>query len=205
MIFFLRIIIFSFFIIQGFRFSVRSIKGRGFVSGIYGFVLLYYTFLCRVKITVDVSASDYTSTITTQRSVGESIWQLLKSIFGMDSSGHLAGVYWQAFILNSYLFIPLGFLVYLWLLCGDSTLSRASVAITGRRGESENRTLAKIALKTIIIYIATSLAIEVTQEITTLGMFDITDIIANSIGSCIGIGVVWLWQHFRRGKRREVA
>lgn len=204
MIFILRLVIFSFFIILGFRFSVRSIKGRAATSVIYALTLFWYTLGCRWKITVDVSADDYGHTAVTI-STGEKIWRLLKSIFGMDSSGHLAGVYWQAFILNSYLFIPLGYLVYLWLLCGDSSLSNASVAATERREESEKRTLAKTAFRTEMICIATSLAIEVTQEITKLGMFNTNDIIANSIGSCIGIGMVWLWQHFRRRESREVS
>ena len=43
-----------------------------------------------------------------------------------------------------------------------------------------------------MVCIATSLAIELLQKITTLGMFDINDLLANSIGSCIGIGMVWL-------------
>lgn len=122
MIFTLRLLVFSFFIIQGFRLSVRSIKGRATTSVIYALTLFWYTLGCRWKITVDVAASDYGHTITTQRSMSESIWQLLKSIFEMDSSGHLASVPWQAFILNSYLFIPFGYLVLLWLFCGDSTV-----------------------------------------------------------------------------------
>lgn len=92
MIFILRLVIFSFLILLGFSLSLRSKKRRAVVSVIYGFVLIFYTFLIRVKITVDVSASDYGHAITTQRSLGESIWQLLKSIFGMDSSSHLASV-----------------------------------------------------------------------------------------------------------------
>jgi hypothetical protein len=92
LIFLLRLIIFSFLILLGFRLSLRSKKGRAFVSVVYAVVLLHYTFLCRVKITVDVTASDYGYAITTQRSVGESIWRIVKAIFGMDSSGHLASV-----------------------------------------------------------------------------------------------------------------
>lgn len=121
MIFLLRILVFFFLILLGFQFSVRSRNLRKAISLIYGCVLVYYTFLCRIRLSVDVSASDYGHTAVTM-STGEKIWKLLQAIFGMDSSGHLAGVYWQAFILNSYLFVPLGFLVYLWLLCGDSTV-----------------------------------------------------------------------------------
>lgn len=203
LIFTLRLLVFSFFIILGFHISVCSIKGRGAVSLIYGCVLLYYTFLCRVHLTVDVAASDYGHAITTQRSVGESIWRIVKAIFGMDSSGYLAGVYWQASLLNILLFVPLGYLVLLHFLCGDtktvgsSDSSDCRVNEVATTSQSEKRTLAKIAFRTEMICIATSFVIEVTQKITKLGMFDINDLIANSIGSCIGIGMVWLWQHFR--------
>lgn len=213
MIFLLRLIIFSFLILLGFRLSLRSKKGCAFVSVVYAVVLLHYTFLCRVKITINVTASDYGYAITTQRSVGESIWRIVKAIFGMDSSGHLAGVYWQAFILNSYLFIPLGYLVLLWLLCGDSTVPASSVGRGSRdvitdgdsshvnevatTSQSEKRALAKIALRTEMICIATSLAIELLQKITDLGMFDINDILANSIGGAVGIflTLVWMRKH----------
>lgn len=50
MIFTLRLLVFSFFIILGVRISVRSIKGRATITIIYGCVLLYYTFLCRVHL-----------------------------------------------------------------------------------------------------------------------------------------------------------
>jgi hypothetical protein len=99
MIFFLRIIIFSFFIILGFRISVHSIKGRAITSVVYGFVLIFYTFLIRVKITVDVAASDYGHTSVTM-STGEKVLQLLRAIFGMQANGNLAGNYREAFVLN---------------------------------------------------------------------------------------------------------
>lgn len=201
MIFTLRLLVFSFFIILGFCISVRSIKGRAATSVVYGFVLIFYTFLIRVKITVDVSASDYGHTITTQRSIGESICRIVKAIFGMDFSGYLAGVYWQASLLNILLFVPLGYLVLLHFLCGDTKTAGSSDSSDCRVNEvattsqSEKRTLAKTALRTEMICIATSFVIELTQELTTLGMFDINDLIANYIGSCIGIGMLWLWQH----------
>lgn len=78
MIFFLRIIAFSFFIILGFCISVRSIKGRAATSVIYALTLFWYTLGCRWKIIVDVSADDYGHAFTTQRSVVESIWQLIR-------------------------------------------------------------------------------------------------------------------------------
>lgn len=168
------------------------------MSVIYGFVLVFYTFLIRVRFIVDVAASDYGHTITTQRSVGESIWRIVKAIFGMDSSGYLAGVYWQASLLNILLFVPLGYLVLLHFLCGDTKTAVSSDSSDCRVNEvattsqSEKRTLAKTVLRTEMVCIDTSLAIELLQKITTLGMFDINDLLANSIGSCIGIGMVWL-------------
>ena len=88
---------------------MRSIKGREFVSLIYGFVLLYYTFLCRVHLYVNVSADDYDHTAMTL-TTGEKILQVLRVIFGMQSNGNLAGNYRDAFVLNVLLMIPLGYL-----------------------------------------------------------------------------------------------
>lgn len=59
LIFLLRILVFSFLIFLGFHFSTRSRGLRKVVSVVYAVVFLYYTFLCRVRITVDVSASEY--------------------------------------------------------------------------------------------------------------------------------------------------
>ena len=118
MIFLLRILIFSFFIILGFRISLRSKNLRAVVSVIYGAVLLYYTyytFLIRVRFSVDVSASDYGHAVNTSKSVVEQIWSIIKAIFGTVASGHLAGTYTQAFVLNVLLMIPLGYLVCLWV------------------------------------------------------------------------------------------
>jgi glycopeptide antibiotics resistance protein len=59
--------------------------------------------------------------------------------------------------------------------------------------------------------VATSLLIEITQEMSGLGMFDINDLLANSIGGGVGIFLVisYVWynkQHQRlrrdlRGKK----
>lgn len=212
MIFFLRIIVFSFFIILGFRISVCSIKGRGAVSLIYGFVLLYYTFLIRVKITVDVVASDYTSSLITQRSVGEKVLQLLKLIFGMQPNGNFAGNYREAFVLNVLLMIPLGYLVLLHFLCGDAKTSVSPEGTEARdvitdddashvkdtaATEARKAYLANNALKSILICIITSFVIEITQEISGLGMFDINDLLANTIGGGMGIflTLVWMRKH----------
>lgn len=133
----------------------------------------------------------------------------------MDSSGHLASVGWQAFILNSYLFIPLGFLVYLHFLCGDSIVPASprgtevrdvKAAEPSIKEESEKRTLANTVLKSILICVATSLLIELLQKITELGMLDISDLIANSIGGGVGVVLVFSYvrQHVRRSECREV-
>ena len=85
-----------------------------------------------MKITVDVSAADYAST-PAPMSTAEKILQMLKAIFGMDASGHLAGVYWEAAILNVLLFVPLGYLVYLHFLCGDGDIASSE---EGKAGEA---------------------------------------------------------------------
>ena len=74
----------------------------------------------------------------------------------------------------------------------------------------ESRTLANTVLKSILICVAISFLIEITQEISGLGMFDINDILANSLGGGVGIflviSYVWYKQHQRlrrdlRGKK----
>lgn len=206
MIFFLRIIVFSFFIILGFRISVRSIKGRATISVIYALTLFWYTLGCRWKITVDVAASDYGHTAVTL-TTGEKIWNVLRAIFGMQANGNLAGNYTQAFVLNVLLMIPLGYLVCLWLLDGDNTSSEARDAMATGTGSSsvkadgpclkEKRSVEKNRVKkgitTILICVATSITIELLQGITGLGMTDINDVIANTLGGCVGVGMVWAY------------
>lgn len=217
MIFTLRLLVFSCFIILGFRFSVRSIKGRAATSVIYGFVLIFYTFLIRVRFSVDVSADDYGHTITTQRSMGEKVLQLLRAIFGMQPNGNLAGNYREAFVLNVLLFVPLGYLVCLWLLDGDNTSSEARDAMATGTGSSsvkadgpclkEKRSVEKNRVKkgitTILICVATSITIELLQGITGLGMTDINDVIANTLGGCVGVGMVWVHISYRLRRGRK--
>ena len=184
MIFLLRILVFSFLIFLGFHFSIRSRGLRKAVSIVYGAVLLYYTFLCRIHLYVDVSASDYGHTDVTM-STGEKIWKLLQAIFGMQANGNLAGNYTQAFVLNVLLMIPLGYLVCLWLLDGDIASSEE-----GKAGEAVStgvdkdvkdeepcvesvRSVEKKGITTILICIAVSICIELLQGITGLGMTDI--------------------------------
>jgi len=215
LIFILRLIIFSFFIILGFRISLRSKNLRAVISVIYGTVLLYYTFLIRVRFSVDVSASDYGHAVNTTKSVAEQIWSILKAIFGMDASGHLAGVYWEAAILNVLLFVPLGYLVYLHFLCGDGDIASSE---EGKAGEAVStgvdkdvkdeepcvesvRSVEKKGITTILICIAVSICIELLQGITGLGMTDINDVIANTVGGSVGVGMVWFYcQRLRRSR-----
>ena len=216
MIFILRLVIFSFFIILGFHISVRSIKGRATISIIYGFVLLYYTFLCRVHLIVTVFASDYGHAAETLTTV-EKVLQLLRAIFGMQANGNLAGNYREAFVLNCLLFVPLGYLCLLWMICGDSSVLGSprgtearhvitdgnSLHVNDAVATSKRRSyLAKIALRTEMICIATFLTIELLPKITNLGMFDINDLFANSIGGGVGIFItlVWILQHVRVGE-----
>lgn len=195
MIFLLRILVFSFLILLGFQFSVRSRNLRKVISLIYGCVLVYYTFLCRIRLSVDVSASDYGHAVVTM-STGEKIWKLLQAIFGMDSTGHLAGVYWQAFILNILLFVPMGYLVYLHFLCESLD------AITPMEKDAEEsitrKNLIHKAVWSLLICVITSVLIELLQGLTGLGMTDVLDVVANSIGGVGGVGLtlVWLRKHF---------
>lgn len=217
MIFILRLVIFSFFIILGFHLSLRSKNLRAVVSVIYGAVLLYYTFLIRVRFSVDVSASDYGHAVNTSKSVVEQIWSILKAIFGMQTNGNLAGNYTQAFVLNVLLMIPLGYLVCLWLLDGDTDSPEARDAMATGTGSSsvkadgpclkEKRSVEKNRVKkgitTILICVATSITIELLQGITGLGMTDINDVIANTLGGCVGVGMVWVHISYRLRRGRK--
>jgi hypothetical protein len=96
MIFFLRIIIFSFFIILGFRFSVRSIKGRAFTSLIYGFVLVFYTFLIRVRITErpeGIAAGTLKLVGTSEEVIYNEFTKLLDDKAAYDQMAHAANPY----------------------------------------------------------------------------------------------------------------
>lgn len=216
MIFPLRILVFSFLIFLGFHFSIRSRNLRKDISLIYGCVLVWYTFLCRIRLSVDVSASDYGHTDVTM-STGEKIWKLLQAIFGMQANGNLAGNYTQAFVLNVLLMIPLGYLVCLWLLDGDIASSEARDAMATGTGSSsvkadgpclkEKRSVEKNRVKkgitTILICVATSITIELLQGITGLGMTDINDVIANTLGGCVGVGMVWVHISYRLRRGRK--
>ena len=172
MIFTLRIIIFSFFIVLGFYLSVKSIRLRAAITVVYAFSLFWYTFGCRINfhIVEDVSAHSYSiSTMTV--STYERTIQMIKTIFGMQANGTLAGTYSEAFVLNCLLFIPLGYLLMLYFFDAN----KAPINKIGK------------ILLSIIICALVSLMIETLQELTGLGMFDWNDLLGNSIGGAIGV------------------
>lgn len=207
MIFTLRIFVFSFLILLGFQFSVLSRNLRKVISLIYGCVLVWYTFLCRIRLSVEVSASDYGHTLTTSKSVAEKIWSIIKAIFGMDASGHLAGIYWQAVVLNVLLFVPLGYLVLLHFLYGDGDTASSEEGKAGEATDkatterSVEKSCVKKSISAILICIAVSICIELLQGLTGLGMTDINDVIANALGGSMGVAMVWSYLHrLRRGR-----
>ena len=132
--------------------------------------------------------------------MGEKVLQLLRAIFGMQPNGNLAGNYREAFVLNVLLFVPLGYLVCLWLPSseardamatgtGSSSVKADGPCLKEKRSVEKNRV--KKGITTILICVATSITIELLQGITGLGMTDINDVIANTLGGCVGVGMVW--------------
>lgn len=122
----------------------------------------------------------------------------------MDASGHLAGVYWEAVVLNVLLFVPLGYLVLLHFLCGEGDTASSE---EGKAGEATDkatteRSVEKKSISAILICIAVSICIELLQGITGLGMTDINDVIANALGGCVGVGMVWVHISYRLKRDR---
>lgn len=87
--------------------------------------------------------------------------------FGATATGGLGS---SELAVNVLAFIPLGVLVYL---------------------AARERTLARMFLPIIGL----SLAFEIIQFIFGIGASDITDVITNSAGGLIGIGIAWLGLH----------
>lgn len=77
--------------------------------------------------------------------------------------------YHEAFILNIMLFVPMGYLVR-----------------------------CKKPWKTILICSAISITIEILQQLTSFGMFDLNDWIANSIGGCVGVLILWTYHQITK-------
>ncbi|MGN8697465.1 VanZ family protein [Bacillota bacterium HCP3S3_F1_1] len=59
----------------------------------------------------------------------------------------------------------------------------------GEKGSAVHRWLC-----TVLICSATSLTIEILQQLTGFGMFDWNDWIANTVGSLLGVLVLWTYQ-----------
>lgn len=119
----------------------------------------------------------------------------------------------------------MGFLALLWKLNGDRNSSHVNTGSDfpnpsvkdaefkgGSPVKEENRTITEQRTETritrknlihkavwsILICIITSVLIELLQGLTGLGMTDVNDVLANSIGGGGGVGItlVWLQKHF---------
>ena len=171
MIFVLRVIIFSALILLGFYISNRSIRMRKIVTVIYTFVLLWYTLLCRLPLftSVPVAAdSTITTTSATEPSLAERLIEAMIAIFGPQSDGTLAGDgVVKAMTFNAMLFVPMGYLLWLWF-----------------------RRLRKRPWLAVVICIAVSVGIELLQEWTGLGMADWKDVVSNALGGAVGVLIV---------------
>lgn len=173
MIFTLRIVIFSVLILLAFHISLRSTPLRHLVTVIYLLTLFWYTFGCRMAITgVNVYGDDTLPAIPApEPSLWEKIINLLKLIWGVQPDGTLAGGgVVKAMVMNGLLFVPLGYLLLLWI----------PVLRQKRSGW----------VAAVLITLAISISIELLQSITSLGMADWKDVIGNTLGGMIGIGMV---------------
>jgi glycopeptide antibiotics resistance protein len=170
-IFVLRVIIFSTLILLGFYISTRSIRLRKIITVVYSFTLLYYTFICRLPLftSVPVAAdSTITTTPATEPSLAERLIEAVIAIFGPQSDGTLAGDgVAKAMTFNAMLFVPMGYLLWLWF-----------------------RRLRKRPWLAVVICIAVSVGIELLQEWTGLGMADWKDVVSNALGGALGVLIV---------------
>ena len=172
MIFVLRVVIFSILILTGFWISVQSVTVRKVVTVVYLLTLFWYTFGCRMTTITGtpVYGSDPGPAVA-EPTTWERFVQLIKTIFGSQPDGTLAGGGWfPALVFNALLFVPMGYL----LRC-------------------------KKPWKTILICSAVSITIEILQELTGFGMFDWNDWIANSIGATIGVVLIWMHRSSKAG------
>lgn len=171
MIFVLRVIIFSALILLGLYVSSYSIRLRKIITVVYSFTLLYYTFICRLPLftSVPVAAdSTITTTPATEPSLAERLIEAVSAIFGPQPDGTLAGDgVVKAMTFNAMLFVPMGYLLWLWF-----------------------RRLRKRAWLAVVICIAVSVGIELLQEWTGLGMADWKDVVSNAFGGAVGVLIV---------------
>lgn len=185
MIFLLRVVIFSALIIGGFAISVKSITSRKIITVIYTLTLLWYTFLCRLPLFTSVpAAADDGSSAPASPSLAEQIWRGVVAIFGSQSDGTLAGSgVAKGIVMNALLFVPCGSLLLLW--------------IPALREKRKGRIVA------ILICMGISIIIELLQEITGLGMADWKDVLGNSMGAAVGVGMVIVWERHRAAARMD--
>lgn len=105
--------------------------------------------------------------------------QLIKTIFGSQPDGTLAGGgVGKAMVFNVMLFVPLGYLILLWI----SQLRKS------RHGR----------VAAALICMGVSIIIEAVQSITGLGMADIKDVFSNTLGGLIGVLMVMGYERRKR-------
>ena len=171
MIFLLRILIFSLLILAGFYIFTHSLTGSKVVTAVYTFALLWYTLLCRLPMftSVPVAAdSTITTTLARESSLAERLIEAVTAIFGPQPDGTLAGDgVVKAMTFNAMLFVPMGYLLWLWF-----------------------RRLRKRPWLAVVICIAVSVGIELLQEWTGLGMADWKDVVSNALGGAVGVLIV---------------
>lgn len=168
-------IIFSLLIIGGFHISLRSLTGKKIVTVIYTLTLLWYTFLCRLPLlSTPVYGSDTAPVETAEPTVAQQIWKAVATIFGSQPDGTLAGGgVFISTLFNCLLFIPLGFLLLLWI---------------PKLREKRKGRIAAVAVCLLL-----SVVIECVQEVTGLGMADWKDVISNTLGAAVGVGMVMMY------------
>ena len=171
MIFVLRVIIFSALILLGLYASSYSIRLRKFITVVYSFTLLYYTFICRLPLFTSVlvaADSTITTTSATEPSLAERLIEAVVAIFGSQPDGTLAGEgVVKAITFNAMLFVPMGYVLLLWF-----------------------RRLRKRPWLAVVICTVVSVSIELLQEWTGLGMADWKDVVSNALGGAVGVLIV---------------
>lgn len=180
MIFVLRVVIFSILILTGFWISVQSVTVRKVVTVVYLLTLFWYTFGCRMTTITGtpVYGSDPGPAVA-EPTTWERFVQLIKTIFGSQPDGTLAGGgVGKAMVFNVMLFVPLGYLILLWI----SQLRKS------RHGR----------VAAALICMGVSIIIEAVQSITGLGMADIKDVFSNTLGGLIGVLMVMGYERRKR-------
>lgn len=118
-------------------------------------------------------------------SLWEKLFKLLKLIWGVQPDGTLAGGgVAKTMVFKCLLFIPCGYLTAMYIShCGQTRSGENS------EKESEKKPW-KSAVAAVLIIATVSICIELLQSITSLGMADWKDVLGNTLGGMIGIGMV---------------